>query len=76
MRKQTAWFSIFGQIEEVVASEMVKEGKISRIEPADIPESALWSTDLLGNKVRAKFAVIVPVPHQREFHNRILDLRA
>lgn len=65
-------FSVFGQIEAVVAEEMVKEGKFNRIEAADIPPTA--SVNDAGQ--RARFAVVVPNDHLSEFEDRIARLRA
>ena len=65
-------FSIFGQIDAVVANAMIDEGKLVRIEPRLIPLTAL--VDRLGRQ--ARFAVVVPQKFVREFHRRIDELRA
>ena len=73
MRNPTKIFSLYGQIEEVVARAMVEEGKLPRIiNAADIPPTALVNED--GRIARC--AVIVPRCHEAEFENRIKELYA
>ncbi len=51
---------------------MVKEGKLSRIEPQDIPESA--AVNQFGQ--RAQFAVVIQPGYLFEFNVRCSELRA
>lgn len=71
-RNKTEIFSIFGQCEAVVAEMMVKEGKLTRIEAADIPPSAAF------NKLdqRARFAVVVQPRYLAEFNRRCAEMRS
>lgn len=71
-QKSTEIMSIFGQCEAVAAEIMIKDGKLSRIEQADIPLSALRNKD--GDL--ARFAVIVPAQYLHEFEELIKDIRA
>lgn len=66
----TETFSIFGQIDAVVAQAMVDEGKLVKIWPDDIPATAAVHED--GR--HARFAVVVPREHRTEFETRIKDL--
>ena len=73
MPKKTAEiFSIFGQCEAVAAEMMVEEGKLTRIEPADIPVSAAFND--VGTA--ARFAVVVPPRYLAEFNRRCAEMRA
>ena len=69
---ETTVWSIYGQIEEVVARQMEAEGKMRFIYASDIPDSALYNKD--GQ--RARFAVVVQRKYLGEFESRIADLRA
>jgi len=71
-RGETEVYSIFGQIDAVVAQQMVDEGKFNRIEPDTIPYTAMF--DEAGRK--AVFAVVVPRIYLSEFNKRIRDLAA
>lgn len=71
MKRKTEIFSIFGQIEAVVADAMVNEGKLKKIEAMDIPQAVM--VDSSGRA--AFFAVVVPPQHQLEFEKRIMLLR-
>lgn len=72
-RKRTSEiYSIFGQIDAVVAESMAAEGKIRRIEQNMIPPTALF--DNQGRK--AFFAVVIPDEYAGEFMNRVEALRA
>ena len=71
-RRKAQIFSIFSQIDGVIADMMVSEGKATKIEQCDIPASALFDDD--GRK--AFFAIILPVKHLGEFNRRARDLRA
>ena len=70
--KPTKIYSIFGQVEAVVAENMIAEFGACKIEPQDIPETA--AVNEAGD--RAKFAVVVPAHRVEEFERRIADLRA
>jgi hypothetical protein len=69
-RSKTEIFSIFGQCDAVAAEMMVREGKLTRIEPEDIPASA--AVNEAGT--RARFAVVVPHQHLREFQQRCREM--
>jgi hypothetical protein len=70
--RETRIFSIFGQIELVVAQQMAKEGKGKIIPQIEIPMSARYNEE--GQL--AYCAYLCPGPHMDEFENRIFDLRA
>jgi hypothetical protein len=76
MRKQNQIISIFGQIDEVVARQMIDEGKCWLFAPTplvsldDIPEST--SVNERGDKVR--LVIALPPRHLREFERRVRDL--
>lgn len=72
MRNKTEIFSIFGQIDGVVAEMMVEEGTATKIEQAMIPPSALF--DEAGRK--AQFAIVLPISRLSEYERRVRDLRA
>ena len=72
MRKQTEIYSIFGQIDGVVAEAMVQEGKRNRIAQHLIPATVLFDQE--GRK--AKFAIVVPPAYLGEFERRIRELAA
>jgi hypothetical protein len=69
----TETYSIYGQIEQVVAQAMVEEGKLTKIEAKDVPESQAIHP---GTGCAIKFAVIVPREHSAEFERRIKDMYA
>lgn len=71
MTKSSHIFSIFGQIESVVADAMIAEKKLTRISAQDIPPTAAF--DDAGR--RAVFAVVVPAKVAAEFERRITALR-
>lgn len=72
MKKQTEIYSIFGQIESVVAQAMVDEGVVNKIRQEDIPPTALFNEK--GEK--AYFAIVMPTPYLAEFNRRVAELRA
>lgn len=76
MRKTSNTFSIFGQIEEVVAMAMIREDKGIMIPLNDIPMSARYQRFPDGKDREAKFAIRLPDKFVHEFEERILDLRA
>ncbi len=67
MKKQTEIWSIFGQIEEVVARAMYEEGVVNMIRQEDIPSTARFNErgDI------AKFAIVIPRPLFVEFERRV-----
>ena len=67
---KTNIYSIFGQVEDVVAQAMVDEGKLTKIPYGEIPESVRRNEE--GED--AKYAVIVPGPYSKEFEDRIKAL--
>jgi hypothetical protein len=71
MRRKTNIFSIFGQIEGVVAEAMVAEGKCNRISPDMIPATARF--DDMGRA--AQCALVMNEANEREFNQRVRDLR-
>jgi hypothetical protein len=72
MNRSTEVYSIYGQIESVIADTMVKEGKATKIEQDMIPPSQLFDED--GRK--AKFAIVIPRTNLSEFERRVRNLRA
>jgi alkylation response protein AidB-like acyl-CoA dehydrogenase len=71
MKRRTEIYSIFGQIDAVVAEEMAAEGKVRRIEQNMIPPTALF--DDQGRK--AVFAIVMPDEYAGEFMDRVEKLR-
>lgn len=69
---KTEFYSIFGQIDGVVADAMVAEGKATKIEQKFIPPTALF--DDAGNK--ALFAISMPRAHLAEYEERVRTLYA
>lgn len=72
MRRKSNIYSIFGQIETVVAQAMVDEKKLYRIEFDDIPATERFNAD----GVRASFAVVMPSEHEPEYNRRVRELYA
>lgn len=70
--KATEIYSIFGQIEAAAAEFMIRSGKATRIKPEDIPPTV--AVNDAGS--RARFAVVIPRSHVREFNEVIDRLRA
>ena len=77
-RKRNQIISIFGEIDFIVAEQMMAEGKgIAKMAPTDsvslddIPESVRYNVH--GQKVR--MVIVVPPQHMKEFERRIEDLR-
>ena len=76
-KRATQIFSIFGQIEEVVAQAMIDEGVANKIPFAHIPAEARYQTNpLTGQEETAKFAVVMPAALVNVFNARIAALRA
>jgi len=65
-------FSIFGQIEGVVADAMAEEGLCPRIKRADIPASVRWN----DRGELAHCALILTPEMERIFDQRVADLMA
>ena len=72
MPKQTKIYSVFGQIDGVVAEMMVSEGKATKIEQDMIPVTALFDEQ----DRKAMFAIILPHTYLAEYEHRVRDLRA
>lgn len=72
MKRHTEIYSIFGQIDEVIASSMVDEGKLLKIDRHMIPDTARFDDD--GRE--AVFAVVVPDKYAAEYMSRVAALRA
>lgn len=72
MKRKTQIYSIFGQIESVVATAMIEQYGLHRIEPNDIPPTAAYN----GAGERALFAIVVPGDRVQELERRIRELRA
>jgi hypothetical protein len=72
MRSKSEFYSIFGQIDGVVAEAMVAEGKATKIAQDMIPPTALF--DEQGRK--AMFAIVLPNEHLGEYERRVRDLLA
>ena len=70
--KKSEIYSIFGQIDGVVADAMCSEGKATKIEQRMIPATALY--DDKGRK--AQFAIVLPHEHLGECNRRVSDLYA
>lgn len=71
-RMKTEIFSVFGQIEGVIADTMAAEGKVHKIAPDMIPASALY--DDKGRK--AHCALVMNRQESAEFDRRVAALRA
>lgn len=71
-RDTTEIFSVFGQIESVAAEIMIEKGEATRIDAAEIPESAAFNN--LGHP--ARFAVMMPRSRVRRFETLIAELRS
>jgi hypothetical protein len=72
MRQKTEIFTIYGQIEGVIALEMVGEMKFNKIERDHIPPGQAFNEH--GHP--ALFAVVAPLRHLAEFERRVKALRA
>lgn len=72
MKGKTEIYSIFGQIDCVIAQAMVDEGKATKIEQTMIPPTALF--DDAGRK--AQFAIVLPRAHLAEYEERVRNLAA
>ena len=70
--KPATVFSIFGQIESVIAEAMVAEGKVNRIPPEAIPPTAAFN----DRGDRARLAIVLPAKHAAEFERRVAALYA
>lgn len=69
---KTQIYSIFGQIDSVVAQAMASEGKLRRIEPDMIPPTALYD----DNGRKAFFAIVMSDEYASEYMDRVAALRA
>lgn len=71
-KREATWYSVFGQIEEVVAQQMIQEGKIRRL-PIDLTQHGM-PHEYNARGERVKLIVSVPPRHIGEFERRIADL--
>jgi hypothetical protein len=71
-RGKTETFSVFGQIEAVIAEAMIEKYGLYRIPAADIPASVAVN----DAGTRARFAVVMPTNLLPEFNRRVAELRA
>jgi hypothetical protein len=72
MKKQTEIYSIFSQIDAIVAQAMVDEGKANKISADLIPPTALFND--AGD--RAHFAIAIHTAFLPEYEERVRTLRA
>jgi hypothetical protein len=72
MKRTTQIYSIFSQIDKVVAEAMAAEGKVRRIEANMIPPTALY--DEHGRQ--AYFAIVMSDEYSLEYNERVANLRA
>lgn len=72
MMKTTNICSIFGQIESVVADQMVAEGHVHRISVEDIPPTARYND---AGEI-AHCALVFTPEMERLFDQRVRNLRA
>ena len=78
MRKRTQIISIFGQIEEIVAIQMMAEGKgVGKLAPTNAVTIDDCPTGTIYNKCgeKARMVIVMPSQHVMEFERRIEDLR-
>ena len=76
-KRKTEIFSIFGEMEEVVALELIRLGHCTRIDAQDIPATARYNKNLFtGETETAKFAVVIPGQLVPVFEKAIANLRA
>jgi hypothetical protein len=76
---KTEIFSIFGQMDAVVAQAMVDEGKATKIEKDLIPEEVRFTPVGEPGDIRlreAQFAIALPRAHLAEYERRVRDLYA
>ena len=73
MKLKMEIYSIFGQMDAVIAQAMVDEGKATKIEQADIPAEALFD-EATGRK--AFFAIRLWPEYLPEYEQRVRDLYA
>jgi len=72
MKRTTEIYSIFGQLDAVIAQAMAAEGKVRRIERDMIPPTARHD----DNGREAYFAIVMSNEYLDEYNNRLLALRA
>lgn len=73
MKRTTQIYSIFGQIDGVVAEAMASEGKVRRIERDMIPPTARFD-EATGRE--ALFAIVMSDEYLMEYNDRVNKLRA
>lgn len=71
-KRKTEIWSIFGQIEGIVAGAMAAEKKVTLIPRGQIPASALYN----DMRVKAQFAIVIPATYIAEFNRRVASLRS
>ena len=76
MHNQQLIFSIFGDMDRVVAEAMITEGVCHKIEFDDIPLSARYSRGPDGIDRAAFFAIAIPSNLVNTFEMRVRNLRA
>jgi hypothetical protein len=76
MKKQTVIYSIYGQIEELVAQAMIDAGTANKIVFDDMPMSQRYSRGPDGKDMQAKFAIVLPSQLVNAFERRCAALRA
>lgn len=72
MKNKTVVFSVFGQIESVIADMMVNEGLANRIEPYDVPATVRYD----DNGKLCHCALIMSAQMEQVFNKRVKELRA
>jgi hypothetical protein len=72
MGKKTCIFSVFGQIESVVADAMAEEGLAHRIDRKHIPASVRWNKE----GALAHCALVLTPEMELVFDERVRSLRA
>jgi hypothetical protein len=70
--KPATWFSLYHEIEVLVARQMIAEGKLRPL--PDIYPGMPHEFNSLGERVR--LAVLVPSQYLSEFERRIIEMRA
>lgn len=76
-RRGSQVFSIFGQIEAVAADIMISRGLGTRIEVSEFPDAAHCPhVHVNEHGQSARFAILLPTQHIRQFEDLIQELRA
>lgn len=72
MKQKSQIWSIYGQIEEIVARAMIVENKANQLPLGAVPETQLRNDQ--GEPIR--LAVVIGGMHGHEFEERIRNLRS